>query len=186
MESTNLTNQLLIAMPTLTDPNFFQTVTFICAHNEDGAMGIIVNRPLNIGFREVLSQMELETEDPDVDQIMVFQGGPVQRDRGFILFNPPSEWASTINVSQDFAVATSRDILDAISRGEGPDETLVALGYAGWGAGQLEQEIADNAWFIAPPSPELLFQTPYHLRWHRAAEQAGINLEQMSSDVGHA
>ncbi len=182
----DLTNQFLIAMPTLEDPNFARTVTYVCAHNEEGAMGIVINRPLKIELGEVLSQMQLEAVDPSINARPVYQGGPVHRDRGFILHRPALDFGSTIRVSDDIAISTSREILSAISRGEGPADTLVALGYAGWGAGQLEQEMQQNAWLSGPASADVIFRAPPGERWERAAAQLGIDLGLLSSDVGHA
>jgi len=182
----DLTNQFLIAMPTLEDPNFARTVTYVCAHNEEGAMGIVINRPLKIELGEVLSQMQLEAVDPSINARPVYQGGRVHRDRGFILHRPALDFGSTIRVSDDIAISTSREILSAISRGEGPADTLVALGYAGWGAGQLEQEMQQNAWLSGPASADVIFRAPPGERWERAAAQLGIDLGLLSSDVGHA
>lgn len=186
MTTLDLTNQFLIAMPTLADPNFARTVTYVCAHNEEGAMGIVINRPLNIELSAVLAQMDLDAEDPAVSTLPVFQGGPVHRDRGFILHRPASEWGSTIRVTDEIAVSTSRDILAAISRGNGPGERLIALGYAGWGAGQLEEEMSQNAWLSGPANPEVIFRSPPERRWEQAAADLGVDLALISSDVGHA
>ncbi|RME35437.1 MAG: YqgE/AlgH family protein [Gammaproteobacteria bacterium] len=186
MQELNLTNQLLIAMPTLLDPNFHQTVTYICAHNEEGAMGIVINRPMSIALGEVLEQLELRTDNPDIEKQIVYQGGPVQKDRGFILYPGGGEWDSSIPISDRIAVATSRDILEAIAQGRGPQETLIALGYAGWGAGQLEQEISENAWLVAPLDEEILFRLPHEQRWEAAAALVGVDLRQISDQIGHA
>lgn len=182
----DLTNQFLIAMPTLEDPNFARTVTFVCAHNEDGAMGIVINRPLKLELGEVLSQMQIEAADPAVNSQIVYQGGPVHRDRGFIIHRPARDFGSTIQIGDDIAISTSREILSAISRGEGPADTLVALGYAGWGAGQLEQEMQQNAWLSGPACPDVIFRAPPAQRWEQAAARLGIDLGLLSSDVGHA
>lgn len=182
----DLTNQFLIAMPTLDDPNFARTVTYVCAHNEDGAMGIVINRPLRLDLAEVLLQMEMEASDPRIGLQVVYQGGPVHRDRGFIIHSPALDFGSTIRVSDDIAVSTSREILSAMSRGEGPADTLVALGYAGWGAGQLEQEIQQNAWLNGPATADIIFHAPPEQRWERAAAHLGIDLGLLSSDIGHA
>lgn len=186
MEPLNLTNQFLIAMPTLQDPNFAHTVTYICAHNDEGAMGIVINRPMNIDLGEVLEQMDLAAKDPRINDRMVYQGGPVQRDRGFILHRPPGDWDSTISVGEDLGVATSRDILAAIAGGEGPRDTLIALGYAGWGAGQLEREMVDNAWLTGPVDYDIIFNVPSELRWQQAAALLGVDIEHLSNQVGHA
>lgn len=186
MERFNLTNQFLIAMPTLADPNFVKTVTFICAHNEEGAMGLVINRPLDLELGEVLSQMDLPSDDPQISAQPVYLGGPVHTDRGFVIHRPAREWNSTIAVAPEIAVSTSRDILEAISQGTGPADMLVALGYAGWGAGQLEQEIAQNAWLSGPADLDIIFLTPAAQRWQRAADLIGIDLQSISHDVGHA
>jgi len=186
MQSNYLTNQFLIAMPNLADPNFHHTVTYICAHNDDGAMGIIINRPLGIMLGEVLEQMKMKTDDEIIGKTPVYHGGPVQCDRGFVLHQPLQKWDSTLQVSHDVGVATSRDILRAIARGEGPANTFIALGYAGWAAGQLEQEIKDNAWLSGPADLDVIFRTPAEQRWHSAAALLGIDLDKLSIDIGHA
>lgn len=186
MGSLNLTNQFLIAMPALDDPNFSRTVTYVCAHSDDGAMGIVINRPLDLELGEVLNQLELTAEDPEILTRTVFQGGPVHRDRGFIIHRPARDWGSTLHVTGEIALSTSRDILAAMSRGEGPGEALVALGYAGWDAGQLEAELAQNAWLSGPADPEIIFRAPPATRWARAAALMGVDLARLSQDVGHA
>jgi len=186
MSTLDLTNQFLIAMPALDDPNFSRTVTYVCAHNEEGAMGIVINRPLNIDLGEVLTQMELESTVPGINTRTVFQGGPVHRDRGFIIHRPAKDWGSTIRVTDQIAISTSREILAAISKGEGPDDLLVALGYAGWGAGQLEEEIARNSWLSGPADLEIIFNAPPAHRWTRAAAHLGVDLSRLSSEIGHA
>ncbi len=186
MTALDLTNQFLIAMPALEDPNFARTVTYVCAHNEEGAMGIVINRPLNIELGEVLTQMKLESEDPAIITRPVFQGGPVHRDRGFIIHRPAGDWGSTIQVTDQIAISTSREILAAISKGTGPNDLLVALGYAGWGAGQLEHEMAQNAWLSGPASLDIIFNAPPEKRWERAAAHVGIDIARLSTDVGHA
>ncbi len=186
MSALDLTNHFLIAMPTLMDPNFHQTVTYICAHGPEGAMGIVINRPLGIDLAEVLSQMDLEPSTPDIGARPVFEGGPVQTDRGFVLHRPASTWNSTIEVNAELGVSTSRDILEAMARGEGPVDTLVALGYAGWGAGQLERELAENAWLSGPADLDIVFRAAPEARWRAAARLLGVDLAMLSHDVGHA
>lgn len=173
-------------MPKLADPSFFQTVTYICAHSEEGAMGIVINRPLNIGLGEILSQMELQPRDESIDETPVYHGGPIQTDRGFVLHQAESRWNSSIHVSDDIDMTTSRDILQSIANGEGPEESLVALGYAGWGAGQLEQEIIDNAWLNSPVNTDIIFKMPPDQRWQSAAAILGVDIDNLSSDIGHA
>ena len=186
MLETNLTNHFLIAMPNLKDPNFERSVTYICAHNEEGAMGIVINKPLDIGLGEIFSQMEIESDNQTTNDKPIYQGGPVQIDRGFILHESASSWDSSITISESVSVTTSRDVLEAIATGTGPKQTLIALGYAGWSGGQLEQEIMDNAWLNAPANNSIIFDTPYNNCWQKAADLMGIDLEKLSTDIGHA
>jgi len=186
MQSTNLTSHFLIAMPTLADPNFQHTVTFICAHNEEGAMGIVINRLVDFQLDEVLAQMDLQPVAKNIAAMHVYQGGPVQTDRGFILHTPEKTWESSIQISDGICITTSRDILEAIANGEGPESTLVALGYAGWGAGQIENELANNAWLSGPANTDIIFHTPCEQRWQSAAQLLGVDIQMLSSDIGHA
>ncbi len=182
----DLTGQFLIAMPSLADPNFHRTVTYLCAHNDEGAMGIVINRPLGVKLVEVLEQMSITTSDDAIGSTPVYQGGPVQQDRGFVLHRPPREWDSAIRVNELVGVATSRDILQAIADGSGPDSTLIALGYAGWAPGQLEEEVANNAWLNGPADLAIMFDAPIEERWQLAAADLGVDLAVISSDIGHA
>jgi putative transcriptional regulator len=182
----NLTNQFLIAMPGLADPNFHRTVTYMCAHSEEGAMGIVINRPMGLTLGEVLGQMEITTEREEVAALPVYQGGPVQPERGFVIHEPVGAWDSVLRVTDEIGVATSRDILVAVARGEGPRRALVALGYAGWGAGQLEREVLENAWLSGPADPGILFDGPYETRWESAARLLGVEIERLSGEAGHA
>ena len=182
----NLTNQFLIAMPTLADPNFHRTVTYMCAHSDEGAMGIVINRPTELKLADVLDQMSIPLSDDTVSDMPVLQGGPVCRERGFVLHQPAGEWDSTLRVSDEIGIATSRDILSEIAEGRGPEHSLIALGYAGWGAGQLEQEVLDNAWLSGPISNTILFDLPYEERWASAARLLGVDPERLSGQVGHA
>ncbi|MGI9335423.1 MAG: YqgE/AlgH family protein [Gammaproteobacteria bacterium] len=182
----DLTNHFLIAMPSLADPNFNRTVTYLCAHNEEGAMGIVINRPSELTLGEVFDHMSIETGDLQLHAAPVMQGGPVQRERGFVLHEPPGEWDSVLKVSDEIGVATSRDILAAMASGEGPPQSLVALGYAGWGAGQLEREVQENAWLSGPADGSIIFRTPYEERWVRAAMLLGVDVNLLSGETGHA
>lgn len=181
-----LTNQFLVAMPALTDGNFAQTVTYIWEHNADGALGIIINRPLRMRLADVFEQLKMPTAPGVSAEQHVLQGGPVQTDRGFVVHYAGGEWEHTRRVSSRLQVTTSPDILDAMARGGGPDTALVALGYAGWGAGQLESEIAQNAWLTVPCDERILFETPYEDRWRAAGRLLGIDLAMISAQVGHA
>jgi putative transcriptional regulator len=182
----DLTGQFLIAMPSLADPNFHHTVTYMCAHNDEGAMGIVINRPLGVKLVEVLDQMSITASSDAIESTPVYQGGPVQQDRGFVLHRPPREWDSAILVNERVGVATSRDILQAIADGSGPSSSLVALGYAGWAPGQLEEEVANNAWLNGPADLAIMFEAPIEQRWQLAAAHLGVDLAVISSDVGHA
>jgi putative transcriptional regulator len=185
----DLTGHFLIAMPQLQDPNFAHALTFICEHNASGALGIMVNKPLNITLHDVFGHLNLEAssnEDHSLFHDWVFSGGPVQTDRGFVLHTPQSHWESTISIGDHISLSTSMDILKAIGQGKGPRDFLVALGYAGWGAGQLEKEVCQNAWLTVPAEAEIIFKTPVEQRWCAAAIPLGIDLNLMSSTAGHA
>ena len=186
MQASNFTDQFLIAMPSLRDPNFSQTVTYICAHNEDGAMGLVINRLANCDLGEILAQMEMKPDNQSISKIPVYQGGPVHTDRGFVLHEPNDEWDSSINVSEFLNVTTSRDILHAIAESAGPRNYLIALGYAGWSAGQLEEEIKENAWLNVSAHPDIIFNTPCEQRWSSATALLGIDHYQISAGFGHA
>ncbi|ADE13416.1 protein of unknown function DUF179 [Nitrosococcus halophilus Nc 4] len=181
-----LRNHFLIAMPTLEDANFARTVTYICEHNRDGAIGLIINRPLNITLKQVLQHMKVKNCPQEVGASPVLLGGPVQQDRGFVLHRPIGHWEATLTVSDEVGITTSRDILDAIAQGQGPQQTLIALGYAGWGPNQLEQELAENAWLSTPANSTIVFDTPYPQRWEAAAALAGVDLSRLSGEIGHA
>lgn len=186
IKSTLLTNHFLIAMPSLADPNFQQSVTYVCEHNEDGAMGIVINRPLDIQLGDVLQHMDIEADDPRVANQLVYLGGPVQTERGFVLHRPPGRWEAMLQVSGSIGITTSQDILTAIARGEGPDRVVVALGYAGWGPGQLEKEMMANAWLSGPADAGIIFDLPWQKRWEAAAALVGVDINCISADVGHA
>ncbi len=185
LETTYLTNHFLIAMPNLGDPNFFQTVTYICMHNDDGAMGIVINRQLDIDLGDILEQMEIEGNNPCATRLPIFDGGPVHRERGFVIHQPAGQWNGMHIINDDLCITTSRDIIDAIANGRGPHNAMIALGYAGWDAGQLEQEIVDNIWLNTPADQHVLFHTPPEQRWHAAAACLGVDLTLLSTEVGH-
>ena len=182
----SLSNQLLIAMPGMADPNFNSTVTLICEHNAEGALGIVINRPMSLNLGGLLAQLQLDQADKSAASSPVLDGGPVGRERGFVLHNPQAEFESSVAVSADIQLTLSRDVLDAMAAGSGPDKSVVALGYAGWESGQLEQEMLQNTWLNVPASPEIIFDVPFNDRWSVAAEIIGIDISQISSHVGHA
>ncbi len=181
-----LTNQLLIAMPGMADPNFSTTVTLICEHNDEGALGIVINRPLTVRLAELFEQLNVDSPDPNTGDEPVLAGGPVGTERGFVLHAPGWSYENTLAVSDDIQLTLSRDVIDDMASGEGPDRSIVALGYAGWQPGQLEEEMLSNSWLNVPATPELVFDTPYAKRWDSAARTLGIDIARMSSDAGHA
>ncbi len=182
----SLNNQLLIAMPGMADPNFSSTVTLICEHNADGALGIVINRPTNLSLGGLFEQLEVRPTDEAAGRNPVLDGGPVARERGFVLHQPGGHYESSVAVSSDVQLTLSRDILDAIATGAGPSKSLVALGYAGWEPGQLEAEMLANTWLSVPASPEIIFDVPFPQRWLSAAEILGIDINRMSPHAGHA
>lgn len=182
----SLTDQLLIAMPAMTDPRFAHTVTYICEHSAEGTLGIIVNRPLELTLGAVLAQLELAPSDVALTGQIVYYGGPVLPERGFVIHDSDTAWDSTLRVNERLSVTTSRDVLVAMAEGRGPRRALVALGYAGWGAGQLEQELLDNAWLSVPADPRLIFDTPIERRWDAAARAIGFDPAQLSGESGRA
>ncbi|MBA6231717.1 MULTISPECIES: YqgE/AlgH family protein [unclassified Colwellia] len=184
MES--LENQLLIAMPALDDAYFNKTVTYICEHNEEGAMGLIINLPVNVTLNELLVQIDAKKEEaPELGQ-QVLTGGPVSQDRGFVLHSPQSCWKQSLSLSKEVMITTSKDILMALGTEEAPEKYMVTLGYAGWGPGQLEEELKNNAWLLTPADGDIVFNTPIEQRWKKATEKLGIDMAHLSSDIGHA
>jgi putative transcriptional regulator len=182
---TSLKNQFLLAMPTLTGSYFSNTIIYLCEHNEDGAMGIMVNKPSELTLPALFEQLTIPvtTGIPDV---AVLEGGPVASDRGFILHSNEAHFASSLDLGNGLMLTTAREVLEAIAGGQGPDAYLVALGYAGWGEGQLEQEMSENAWLNCAATREVLFDTPFDERVQRAADGLGINFNLISSHAGHA
>ena len=181
----NLTNHFLIAMPGMTDPFFARTVTYLCQHSDEGALGIIVNRPSELSLKDIMGQMNIELSDPELADMPVYFGGPVHPERGFVLHEPIGEWSSTLKISDALWLTTSKDILEAISRGEGPRKILLALGYAGWGKGQLEEEIVQNSWLNAQADESIIFTRPAASRWKAAAELMGIDISLLTMQAGH-
>ncbi len=182
----NLTGHFLIAMPSLNDGFFNQAVTYICEHDENGSFGIIINQQTNITLKQIAKEMAIETENNYDDKQTVFIGGPVDQGRGFILHRPTGNWQSSLKINNNVALTTSKDILQAIVKNEGPEDNIVALGYAGWAAGQLDSEMASNTWLSCPADEQIIFYTPVKERWKAAAKLIGIDLSLLSSDTGHA
>jgi len=187
----SLTNQFLIAMPSLDDPNFEQSVSYICEHNNEGAMGVVINRATTLCFSDLCEQLEIEISDSDVANYPIYDGGPVETERVFILHTPLGEWENTLAVTNEIGLTMSKDIIEAIAEGYDSDNTppkhfIIMLGYAGWSEDQIEDEIAENIWLNVLASSEIIFNTPIDKRWSAAAAALGINLQQLSSDIGHA
>ncbi|HUP29809.1 MAG TPA: YqgE/AlgH family protein [Usitatibacter sp.] len=185
MQTINLTRHFLIAMPAMQDPNFSRTLTFVCEHNERGALGIVVNRPIEVTLGTLMRQVEIPLTEGELGEQPVFFGGPVQVDHGFVLHRPVGEWKSTLPVG-DLGLTTSRDILEAMAKGKGPGEQLVALGYAGWAPGQLEDEIGRNGWLTVQADVDLIFNVPPEARYDAAMHALGVNTVNLSEEAGHA
>lgn len=188
--ATSLRGQLLIAMPGLLDPNFVHSVVYICQHSEAGAMGITINRPLDLPLSQVFEQLDLDYTPPNGTQTLLC-GGPVEEQQGFVLHpSTTKHWQATAAISDNIFLTTSRDIINDMACDQGPETALIALGYAGWTSGQLEQELLENAWLTVPPDTkllsQLLFDTPLNERADLAAASLGVNLSQLSNSAGHA
>lgn len=185
-ENLNLKNHLLIAMPTLHDPNFDHTVTLVCQHDEFGAFGVVVNRPLEMTVGELFAQLDIEVQDAHIAGQLALSGGPVQAEQGFVLHDGERTWESTLKVADNLSLTSSRDILTDIAQGLGPQHFLLLLGCAGWSAGQLEHEIKENTWLTCPSSARILFDTPYTGRWTGAAQTLGVDVNLLGVTAGHA
>lgn len=182
----SLRDHFLLAMPSLSEGIFAQSITYICEHGESGAMGIVINRPLDLSVSEIFEHLQIRARR-DFSAEPVMAGGPVQMDHGFVLHRHCDKpWEASLKVTPEITLTTSRDILRAIAIGEGPRDHLIALGYAGWGAGQLEQELADNSWLTLPGNSDVIFATPCDQRLGAAAAQLGIDMNLISAQAGHA
>jgi len=186
MNSVDLTRHFLIAMPAMADPHFAKTLTLVCEHNENGALGIIVNRPTDLDLQGLLEQVRITPQGDSIRSMPVHFGGPVQVDRGFVLHCPVGAWQSTLQVGGEIGLTTSKDILEAVARGEGPPRLLVTLGYAGWAPGQLEHELAQNAWLTVPARQDILFDLPAEERLAAAMQLLGVDYANLSDEAGHA
>lgn len=193
VENFSLTGQFLVAMPALDDPNFERSVIYVCEHTPKGAMGLIINKPSDIEVRELFKKVDLDIQGPVDESMPVLLGGPVAAERGFVLHTQSSltgesspSFGSSLNVGNGLAMTTSRDILEAVASGNSPSQWLITLGYAGWSEGQLEQEIADNAWLTVPGDTRVIFDCPLDQRFDQAMALLGIDPRLLSSEAGHA
>ncbi|SFZ70874.1 YqgE/AlgH family protein [Chitinimonas taiwanensis] len=186
MEAINLTRQFLIAMPAMADPIFAKSLVYVVDHNPEGAMGVIVNRPIGMDVRTLFEQVDIELQREDVAEQQVYFGGPVQTDRGFVLHQPLGNWQSTMSIEDELGLTTSKDVLLAVGSGAGPDRLFVTLGYAGWDAGQLEGELAQNAWLTVEADIEVVFSLPSEQRYEAALRLLGIDMAMLSETAGHA
>ncbi len=178
--------QMLVAMPSMLDPNFIRGVTLLCKHDEEGAIGITVNRPTDMVLLEVFKSLNIDCDIAEISEQIVFHGGPVHPERGFVLHSPEKKWESSMVLGDTMMVTTSRDVLAAIAAGDGPEKYLVALGYAGWTAGQLEHELRENAWLTVDMDSDIIFNQPTFQRWEKAVGKLGIDIDQVHHGVGQA
>ncbi|WP_083172322.1 YqgE/AlgH family protein [secondary endosymbiont of Trabutina mannipara] len=186
----NLQNHFLIAMPSLQDPLFKRSVVYICEHNSKGAMGIVINKPIEqFSIENVLYKLKMISSGKDLSILLdnpVFYGGPLAEDRGFILHTPQDGFGSSIGISEKTMMTTSKDVLETIGTDKQPEYLLVALGYSGWDQGQLESELLENNWLTTPANNKILFHTPIATRWSEAAKTLGIDIYSITTQVGHA
>ena len=182
----SLANHLLIAMPSLKDPNFERTVIYLCEHHEQGSVGLIVNRPMQFPLAMVFEQLKIEPIRVEQNRLPLMFGGPVQPERGFVIHKQFGAWRSSLFLQDEVTVTTSNDIIRAIAEDKGPKDVLVTLGYAGWVEHQLEKEILDNVWLVCPYKSEILYEVPFEDRWEYAGLTLGIKMNQLSANIGHA
>jgi putative transcriptional regulator len=181
----DLTNQFLIAMPNMVDPNFARTVVYLCEHSEKGAMGVVINRPMELTLASLFDKIDLRLEIAPWRDELVLYGGPVQTERGFVLHAPQGNYGSTLNVGEDIGLTTSKDVLEDVAGGNGPERLLVTLGYAGWAAGQLESELAHNGWLNVPADARVIFDTPLAARFDAALRLLGVDPRHLTPNAGH-
>jgi putative transcriptional regulator len=182
----DLTHHFLIAMPNMVDPYFAKSLTYICEHNEQGALGVVVNRPIDLSLQALFERINLRLEPHRLRDIPVYFGGPVQTDRGFVLHQPMGDWHSTLKVRDRLGLTTSKDILEAVGKGRGPARMLVTLGYSGWAAGQLEHELGQNAWLTVEAGEQIIFDLPAEEKLPAAMELLGVDFASLSEEAGHA
>lgn len=183
---TTLANHLLIAMPSLSDPNFKHAVVYVCENQPEGTVGLIINRPMEFPLSIVFEQLQIAPSNIEQNNKPLLFGGPVQPERGFVIHKQHGEWRSSLELRDDVTVTTSNDIIRAIADDKGPKDALVTLGYAGWGEHQLEEEVKENVWLVCPYKPEILYDVPFDKRWEYAGKLIGVDMHQLSAFSGHA
>jgi len=186
VQSTSLANQILIAMPSLKDPNFAKSIIYVCEHNAQGTVGLIINRPMQFPLRLVFDQLKIEPIHVESNLMPLLFGGPIQPERGFVIHRPLGDWRSSLALREGVTVTTSNDIIRAIAQDHGPKDVLVALGYVGWVENQLDKEMIDNTWLVCPYKAELLYEVPFEERWEYAGLTIGVKMNQLISGTGHA
>jgi len=183
----SLENHFLIAMPSMQDPFFKRAVTYICEHNEEGAMGLVINQPIDVTVGELLDKIDIDNDKSQhAAQVTVYAGGPVKTDRGFVLHSPKPGYSASQKLSSDIMITTSKDVLATLTTAQAPEQFIITLGYSGWEQGQLEQELLDNSWLIIKADPKIIFDTPVEKRWEMAVSMLGFDVSQLSPEAGHA
>lgn len=186
MQNVNLTHHFLIAMPAMEDPDFTRSLVYVAEHNDEGALGVVINRPIDLTVEGLFERVDIPLDAKELADAPVYFGGPVQTDRGFVLHRPVGEWQSSLKINSDIALTSSKDILQAVGSSGEPSEVLITLGYSGWGAGQLEEELAQNAWLTVPADAQIIFALPPDARLAAAIHLLGIDFTNLSDVAGHA
>ena len=184
--NTSLANHLLVAMPSLSDPNFAKSVIYVCEHHVEGTVGLIINRPMRFPLGLVFDQLRIEPNRVEKNHLPLLFGGPIQPERGFVIHRPLGEWRSSLALQDGVTITTSNDIIRAIAEDRGPKDALVTLGYAAWSDNQLEQEVMENVWLVCPYRDEILYDVPFEQRWEYAGLTIGVKMNQLTSETGHA
>jgi putative transcriptional regulator len=186
VQNVNLTHHFLIAMPAMEDPNFSRTLVYVAEHNDEGALGVVINRPIDLTIEGLFERVDIPIDASELAEQPVYFGGPVQTDRGFVLHRPVGEWQSSLRVNEEIALTSSKDILQSMGVSGEPGEVLITLGYSGWNAGQLEEELAQNAWLTVPAESQIIFSVPPEERLTAAMQLLGIDFTNLSDVAGHA
>lgn len=186
IQSYHLANQLLVAMPGMTDPNFTNSVIYVCEHHEEGTVGLIINQPMQYHLGFIFDQMNIKVKFEKQKYLPVLFGGPVQPERGFVIHRPSGLWRSSLNLKENVTVTTSDDIIKALAEDQGPEDVLITLGYAGWSKEQIDSEVKMNQWLVCPATPELLYEVPFDQRWEKAGHSIGVDMNQLSFQSGNA